>query len=84
MILLIISGFIFSFYCWLKDSLLRECETRILDKKTFEDNFDKPLDYLEDIGVVDFIYRPTRYYKYFKLGVVLTVVFVCLKVVSLV
>ena len=84
MLILIILSVLLNAWLWLKDSLLRECETRILDKKTFEDNFDKPLDYLEDIGVVEFIYRPTRYYKYFKMGVVLTVVLLCLKVVSLV
>lgn len=84
MILIIILALFCALFFYVKDSVLRatEVETRILDTVNFEKHFDKPLDYLVDIGAVEFVERPTKYYKYFKISLTLTFIAVCLKVVS--
>lgn len=67
---------------WRQNKELRNVTTRVVNKKLFEEYFDYPLDFHVKSGIVKFYYEKTKYFYFALLALFISVVLLCLKIVS--
>ncbi len=67
---------------WRQNKELRNVTTDVVDRNMFEKYFDYPLDYHVKRGFVKFHYEKTKYFYFALLALVVSVVLICLKIVS--
>lgn len=67
---------------WRQNKELRNVTTRVVNKKLFEEYFDYPLDFHVKSRIVKFNYEKTKYFYFALLALFISVLLLCLKIVS--